>query len=337
MGLEGDIWQMAFLFMIAVAVGGMVLAVFLPFIETERSDARLKNIVDGRTQSQARSGTASGRLMDGAKESRRKQVQNSIRQADAREKQQQKRLTLRMIISQSGLQLSLPAFWGMSAAVGVLLMSISLFFGLPWYVAFLSGFVGFLGVPRWYLGYLRKRRQEKFLSELPDALDIMVRGLKSGLPLSDAFKVIATESSPPIGPEFWEVVEGQRIGITIEQGLVRMYERIPLQEVSFLAIVLSIQSKTGGNLTEALGNLSKVLRDRRKMKGKIRSVSQEAKSSAAILGILPVAVAGLIHWMNPEYLTPMWTTFPGKALLALCGVLMLTGFLMMRKMINFEI
>ena len=120
----------------------------------------------------------------------------------------------------------------------------------------------------------------------------MVRGLKSGLPLSDALRVIAAESAPPIGPEFWEVVEGQRVGITIEQGLERMYERMPLQEVNFLSIVLSIQSKTGGNLTEALSNLSKVLRDRRKMKSKIRSVSQEAKSSAAIIGCSPLPRRG---------------------------------------------
>jgi tight adherence protein B len=197
--------------------------------------------------------------------------------------------------------------------------------------------VGFLGLPRWYLGYLRKRRQEKFLSELPDALDIMVRGLKSGLPLSDAVKVIATESSPPIGPEFWEVVEGQRIGITIEQGLERMYERIPVQEVSFLAIVLSIQSKTGGNLTEALSNLSKVLRDRRKMKDKIRSVSQEAKSSAAILGSLPLFVAAVLYFVSPEYLKPLWATYLGNILLGLCATLMLSGILVMRKMINFDI
>ena len=205
------------------------------------------------------------------------------------------------------------------------------------YLYVLCGFVGFLGLPRWVLGYRRKRRQEKFLSELPDALDIIVRGLRSGLPLSDALKVIASETPPPIGPEFNEVVEGQRVGITIDQGLERMFERLPLQEVNFLAIVLGIQSKTGGNLTEALSNLSKVLRDRRKMKSKIRAVSQEAKSSAAIIGALPFVVAGGLYLLNPEYLAPLFNTQVGNILLGISVAMMLGGILVMRKMINFEI
>jgi tight adherence protein B len=221
--------------------------------------------------------------------------------------------------------------------VGALIAAVAFLTGLPWYVCALSGFVGFFGLPRWFLGYVRKRRLEKFLTELPDALDVMVRGIKSGLPLSDALRVISAESAPPIGPEFWEVVEGQRVGITIEQGLERMYERMPLQEVNFLAIVLSIQSKTGGNLTEALNNLSKVLRDRRKMKAKIRSVSQEAKSSAAIIGSLPFLVVGGLSFVNPDYLTPLWTTPIGNMLLVFSAVWMLTGVLVMRRMINFEV
>jgi tight adherence protein B len=332
---DGDFRQLAFLVMVALAAGGLVIAIFLPFLASGRSEARVKNMVDRRKLMPVENGIA-GRRSDLSRETRRKQVQESIKQSEARE-QKRKRVTLRMLIAQAGLNLSMTSFWGMSAIAGALFAVLAFFFGLPWFVAALSGFVGFFGLPRWYLGRLRKRRQEKFLHDLPDALDIMVRGLRSGLPLSDAIRVIATESGPPIGPEFSEVIEGQRVGITIEQGLERMYERIPVQEVSFLAIVLSIQSKTGGNLTEALSNLSKVLRDRRKMKGKIRSVSQEAKSSAAILGGLPVCVAAVLYFVNPEYLTPLWTTFPGKALLTLCAVLMLSGILVMRKMINFEV
>jgi tight adherence protein B len=242
-----------------------------------------------------------------------------------------------MLIAQAGLEISLTGFWLFSAVLGAVLAIIAYVSGMPWYVCALSGFVGFLGLPRWFLGYLRKRRQEKFLSELPDALDVMVRGLKSGLPLSDALRVIAAEATPPIGPEFWEVIEGQRVGITIEQGLERMHERIPLQEVNFLAIVLSIQSKTGGNLTEALSNLSKVLRDRRKMKGKITSMSQEAKSSAAIIGSLPFLIIGALSLLNPGYLTPLWSTPLGNLMLACSAAWMLTGILVMRKMINFDI
>jgi tight adherence protein B len=150
-------------------------------------------------------------------------------------------------------------------------------------------------------------------------------------------KVIAAESGPPVGPEFMEVVEGQRVGITIDQGIERMFERMPLSEVNFLGIVMAIQAKTGGNLSEALNNLSKVLRDRKKMKNKIRAVSQEAKSSAAIIGALPFVIMGALTVLNPEYLNPLFNTSTGNIMLAGCGLWMLTGVLVMRKMINFEI
>ncbi len=192
-------------------------------------------------------------------------------------------------------------------------------------------------MPRWFIKFLRTRRQNVFLNDFADAIDVMVRGLKSGLPVTDAMKIIANESGPPVGPEFNEVVEGQRIGISVDQGIERMVERMPLAEVNFLAIVMAIQSKTGGNLSEALGNLSKVLRDRKKMKAKIRSMSQEAKSSAAIIGSLPFIIMAALSVLNPEYLNPLLYTTIGNIMLGACAVWMTTGVLVMRKMINFEI
>jgi tight adherence protein B len=157
------------------------------------------------------------------------------------------------------------------------------------------------------------------------------------LPVTDALKVIARETPAPVGPEFSEVVEGQRVGITIDQGLARMYERMPLQEVNFLAIVMAIQAKTGGNLAEALGNLSKVLRDRKKMKQKIQSVSQEAKASAMIIGALPFVIAGGMMILNPTYLLPLFETKLGNIMLIGSGLWMGMGALVMRKMISFDI
>ena len=177
---------------------------------------------------------------------------------------------------------------------------------------------------------------QKFLHDFADAIDVMVRGIKAGLPVSDALKVIANETPAPVGPEFSEVVEGQRLGVTIDQGLERMYERMPLAEVSFLAIVMAIQAKTGGNLAEALGNLSRVLRDRKKMKQKITSVSQEAKASAAIIGSLPFCIGGAMMVLNPTYLDPLFDTRIGNVLLIASGLWMSLGVLVMRKMINFD-
>ena len=150
-------------------------------------------------------------------------------------------------------------------------------------------------------------------------------------------RVIAAETGPPVGPEFTEVIEGQRIGLTIDQGIDRMYDRMPLPEVKFLGIVIAIQSKSGGNLSEALSNLAKVLRDRKRMKAKIRSASQEAKSSAAIIGALPLLLMGFISWANPTYMKPMFATTSGHIMMVVSALWMLTGVLVMKKMINFDI
>lgn len=319
----------------AVAVGSVVVLLLFPLTASSRADGRIKAFSAGRNASVGRQ-SGSGGILEGMKDSRRKQVQELLKQT-AGKARRARRKTLRMLILQSGLELSVSRFWLISAVAGVVLMLVAYYISMPWYLITLSGFVGLMGLPRWFLGFLCKRRQETFLKELPDAIDVMVRGLKAGLPLSDAMRVIASETAPPIGPEFSEVVEGQRLGISLEQGLERMFSRMPLQEVNFLAIALSIQSKTGGNLTEALSNLAKVLRERRKMKGKVRSVSQEAKSSAVIIGCLPLLIAGFVSFLNPDYLTPLFSTTLGNALLIGSGIWMLTGILVMRTMINFKI
>lgn len=321
----------------AIAVAGIVAVLFYPSFASDRAEQRLKSVSGSRGAMAAQVRSAGGRLMEGSRGSRRKQVQDTLKQIELKQAEQQKRMTLRTLIDQTGLSLDVRTFWMISAAIGLVLAAVPLIFGFPWYLCLTSGFVGLFGLPRWFLGYVRKRRLEKFLHDLPDSLDMMVRGLRAGLPLSDAMKIISSETPPPIGPEFWEVVEGQRVGITIEQGLERMAERVPLQEVNFLAIVLNVQAKTGGNLTETLGNLSKVLRDRRKMKGRIRAASQEAKSSAMIIGAMPILIMSAVAFLNPKYLEPLFTTYPGNMLLGFCVIWMLTGIFVMRRMINFDI
>ena len=268
-----DLTQLAFIGMVVVAVGGVALALLFPLLSGGNAQQRLKAVAENKKAGSTQKSGAFNRLVEGQKDNRRKQIQETLKQIDEREKQRKKRLTLRMQLMQAGLDISVNMFWIFSVITAVLFAVPPLIFGIPWYVSVLAGIVGFFGFPRWLLGFLRKRRQNIFLNDFADAIDVMVRGLKAGLPVSDAMKVIAAESGPPVGPEFSEVVEGQRVGITIDQGIERMFERMPLSEVNFLGIVMSIQSKTGGNLSEALNNLSKVLRDRKKMKAKIRAVS----------------------------------------------------------------
>ena len=330
-----DISQIAFVFMVAVAVGGMALAIFFPLFANAVASKRIQAVTSS-TRMPARQSLRS-RLMEDPKDTRRKQIQDSLNQLGEREKQRKKKLNLRTLIAQTGIDLSIRTFWMFSLILGAVMAIVPFIFALPWYVSVGAGLVGFLGLPRWIIKFLRNRRQNIFLNDFADAIDVMVRGLKSGLPVTDAMKVIAAESGPPVGPEFSEVVEGQRIGISVDQGIERMVERMPLAEVNFLAIVMAIQAKTGGNLSEALSNLSKVLRDRKKMKAKIRSMSQEAKSSAAIIGSLPFIIMGALTVLNPEYLNPMFYTRIGNIMLVACAVWMTTGVLVMRKMINFEI
>jgi tight adherence protein B len=329
-----DLSQFAFVFMVAIAVGGIALTVLFPLLANAASK-RIK-AVTSTAKTPARQSFRS-RLIEDPKDVRRKQIQESLNQLGEREKQRKKKLNLRTLIAQAGIDLSIRTFWMISLVLGVVMALVPFIFALPWYVAVGSGIVGFLGLPRWFIKFLRARRQNVFLNDFADAIDVMVRGLKSGLPITDAMKIIANESGPPVGPEFNEVVEGQRIGISVDQGIERMVERMPLPEVNFLAIVMAIQTKTGGNLSEALGNLSKVLRDRKKMKAKIKSMSQEAKSSAAIIGSLPFIIMGALTVLNPEYLNPLLYTTIGNIMLAGCGVWMTTGVLVMRKMINFQI
>ncbi|MGH6874490.1 MAG: type II secretion system F family protein, partial [Aestuariivirgaceae bacterium] len=301
----GDTGQIIIIAMFALAVGGVALFLLYPYIAADsRQSRRIESVAD-KTKQGPKLTFRQRFLKEDAKDTRRRQLQESLKQFEQEERLRRKKLTLRIMLSQAGLETNPRNFYMMSAVLGALVGGAAYLSGLPWYVALAAACAGGLGLPRWCLGFLRRRRQQVFLNDFADAIDIVVRGLKSGLPVSDAMKVIAAETAPPVGPEFLEVVEGQRVGITIDQGIERMYERMPLAEVNFLAIVMAIQSKTGGNLAEALNNLSKVLRDRKKMKAKIRSVSQEAKSSAAIIGSLPFCIIGLLSIFSPDYLTPL--------------------------------
>ena len=170
----------------------------------------------------------------------------------------------------------------------------------------------------------------------PDAVDVIVRGIKAGLPLLDSLKLIATETEEPLRSEFRGIIETQAIGIPIGQACLRLYERMPLPEANFFGIVISIQQRAGGNLSEALGNLSKVLRDRKKMKAKIQAMSMEAKASAGIIGALPPAVMTLVYITSPQYISLLWTEPLGRMMLAASAVWMFIGIMVMRKMINFD-
>jgi tight adherence protein B len=198
------------------------------------------------------------------------------------------------------------------------------------------GFAGGFGFPLWALKFLRKRRENRFLNAFPDAVDVIVRGIKSGLPLLDSLKIIAAEAPEPAKSEFRAIIETQTIGMPLGEACGKLYERMPLPEANFFGIVISIQQKAGGNLSEALGNLSRVLRDRKKMKAKIQAMSMEAKASGYIIGSLPICVGMLVYLTSPDYIELLWTTDLGRMMMVCCAFWMSIGVFVMKKMINFD-
>ena len=272
-------------------------------------------------------------------EARRKQVSSSLKKIEdaAAENKKKNKVSLEQLIAQAGLELSIKNFWIISAVVGLVMLAIGIVTGQKLWVTGLMGVIGFLGLPRWWVGSKRKKRQKKFVLEFSNAIDVIVRGVKSGLPVNECLKIIGRDAQEPVRTEFHLLTEGLRLGLSLEQSLDRMYQRMPVNEVNFFAIVLLIQQQTGGNLAEALGNLGTVLRNRKMMLGKIAALSMEAKASAGILGSMPFVVSGLVHTASPDYLVPLFATKFGNMLLLGAGLWMCIGILVMKNMINIKV
>ena len=207
--------------------------------------------------------------------------------------------------------------------------------GNPLIAGGLAVIVG-VGLPRWFVKQRRNKRLKKFLNEFPGAIDVIVRGIKAGIPLGDCLRNLALEAPEPVRTEFRQIVETQAMGLSISEAVERIVDRVPTPEANFFSIVISIQAKAGGNLAEALTNLSNVLRDRKKMKGKIKAMSSEAKASAGIIGALPFVVAFFVYLTSPAYISLLFTTSTGNMVLCCCAIWMGLGIFIMKKMINFD-
>jgi tight adherence protein B len=320
--------SIAFAFLSALFVGGMAWVFLYPLLSGERQGAK-------RRASLSAADPVVARASDRSQRTRREQVETSLKEIEERNKKAQK-VAITTRISQAGLNWSKQKFIVVSGILGAVLFVIPLMFGAGLLPALGLAFAAGFGLPRWFLGFLKKRRERKFLSALPDAVDIIVRGIKSGLPLFDSLRMVAAEAPEPLKSEFVAIVDTQAVGMPLGDACARLYERMPLPEANFFGIVISIQQKSGGNLSEALGNLSKVLRDRKKMAGKIQAMSTEAKASAAIIGSLPPIVMLLVYIMTPEYISLLWTEPTGRLMLAGSAIWMSIGVFVMKRMINFD-
>jgi len=314
--------------LVAVALGGAVFAF------GGGNDAAKKRVA-AMAKSDGKAHRAAQAPPQQEAAARRKNVAAMLK--DMEKNRQQEKPTLRRRLEQAGLFKTSPrTYWIVSALLGLGVAFVCFATGQKPLIVALAAFAGGLGFPRWVLSFLAARRRKKFTDHFATAIDVIVRSVRSGLPVGEAMRIVARESPEPVKSEFHKLVEGLKVGVTLEQGLARMRESMPTPEAGFFAIVMTIQSKSGGNLSEALGNLSGVLRDRKRLEGKIKAMSSEAKASAAIIGSLPVAVMGLVYVTTPAYIAVLFTERVGNLLLMGCALWMGIGVIVMRKMINFK-
>jgi tight adherence protein B len=321
-----DFSTLSVAFLATVAAGGVAYALIYPLLSGEaRTEKRVK-------------GFSSAAVIDikgNAARARKTQVTNALRDIDDRE-QGRKKIPLEAKIMQAGLDWDKKKFFIISAITAVITAFVLLLLTGNLLFIGVGLFIGGFGMPRWFLASKRKKRLNAFIIEFPNAVDVIVRGLKTGLPLNDCMRIISQEANEPVRGEFRKVLETQSLGLSMPEAVSALFERVPVVETNFFVIVLQIQAKSGGNLSEALGNLSKVIRERRKMKMKIQAVSMEAKASAGIIASLPFIVAILVWLTSPKYIELLWLTQAGKVALAASAIWMSVGIMIMRKMINFD-
>ena len=319
----------ALLAMVAVAALGIALVPGI--LGPSRADKRIQAL-QGDIQVNRREVVVSR-----TRDLRRRSVQETLKaQTEEMARSKRKRASLARQIEQAGMKISPRDFirnqiiLGFGVFVLCFLLQVPLFFALIFGVA-----CGYL-VPRWYLGRRIRRFQDKFLEELPNAVEAIVRGVRSGLPLNDSMRLVAKEVKEPVRSEFQRVLDQQSVGKSMTEAVSVLLERVPLSEVNFFVVVITVQQQAGGNLSEALGNLARVLRNRKKMKQKVKAMSAEAKASAIIIGSLPFAVSLLVTLTTPAYMLPLIETPIGLFWLGIATVLMGTGMFVMNRMIKFD-
>ena len=245
---------------------------------------------------------------------------------------------LRARLEQTGTKLSIAGyalaslFAGLIGGfVGYTLMkwssTMSLFFGLA----------TMFWLPKMVIGFLVSRRQQAFTQSFPEAIDLMVRGIKSGLPITECMNAVGNEMRGPLAQEFRELCENQKLGQTFDQALKRMAVRVGTAEAKFFVTALAVQRETGGNLAETLQNLSKVLRDRYQMKQKIKALSAEPRASAMILGSLPFIMFLIIFLVNSSYVMELFNDPRGHGMVWFGVGMQFVGIVVMARMIRFEI
>jgi tight adherence protein B len=312
----------------------LLVALFYPLIaRRSRLPDRIGQIT-GETVLEPSTGTPKADV-----KRRRAAVEKSLREMaeKQRDKARQKNnpsLPIRM--RQARLNWTVETYLLICALSGGAAFVLAYGFGLDLILALALAAGAALILPRSYVNMARARVMRRFVKEFPNAVDVIVRGIRSGLPLGECMEVISRQASEPVRSEFLNLVDDQKLGITVTDAVQRMADRMPVTEAAFFATVITMQSQTGGNLSEVLDNLSTVMREQAKMKAKIKAMSSEAKTSGGIIGSMPIIVGGLIYLTNPAYIELLFTTTTGNMVLIGSAIWMIIGVVVMRQMINFD-
>lgn len=325
--------------MVIILAAGLVIALFvvliliLTFVIGPRRKMRQRlssyDLLGGEV--------VAGSSAKGAANIRQRRIQEKLQELEDKKDAKKSRTNqIRLDLLRAGSTLSVRNFVIISIVTGLVAIAISKLLGLSLIISILFGLAGGIGLPKLVMRFKAKGRQKKFTQHFANAIDVVVRGIKSGLPVGECLAICGRESPDPVGEEFRHLVEGQKLGLEIQELMSRGLERIPTSEYKFFAIVLQIQQQTGGNLAKTLENLSNVLRERKKMKDKVQSMSSEAKSSAMIIGSLPFFVSAMISLINPDYMALLFTETIGNFMLAGGLGWMAAGIFVMSNMINFD-
>ncbi|MEQ9643136.1 MAG: type II secretion system F family protein [Alphaproteobacteria bacterium] len=269
---------------------------------------------------------------------RRRNIQTRLKEAEEQRAKTESRVArYRRDLRQAGLNMSLQQFFLLCGGVGIVSAVVYLLMGYPALGAVPVGITVGFGLPRFVVRFLGKRRLKMFNLRFADAVDVIVRGIKSGLPIGECLNIIARESPEPVNLVFREFVEAQRMGLGLEEAMERALELMPTAELKFFGIVMAIQQQTGGNLAETLSNLSNILRSRKRMQDKVKALSSEARSSAMIIGSLPFLITGVLYLVSPEYIELLFTERLGQYMILGGMCWMSIGIFIMKSMVDFEI
>lgn len=329
-----NVVTIAIVVLVALSAGGIAYTLLFDKVSDGGvATKRLERIMDSGASAKAVDPAA------GSGGRNKRSIQSALKEFEQKQKDKinrNARPTLAVRLVQAGLSWRRRSYYLLSVVLAVVVGFGALVVSGQPVVGLGGAVIGGVGLPSWIINHLRKRRQKAFITELPTAIDLIVRGIRSGLPLGDCLRMISTETREPVRSEFRIIMEAQQMGIPVGEACLKLYERMPLQEANFFGIVIAIQQKAGGNLSEALGNLSTVLRERRKMREKIQAMSMEAKASAGIIGSLPFVVGGLVYLTSPNYIKILFVSTSGNLILIAGGLYMMLGILVMRQMINFD-